>query len=116
MENPPSLSETQPRTCPNCGANVSARAKTCLICGADLTLPVELVAPPPEIKRVRAFSWRPVMLAIGMIVILLAGGGLFLRSRAPAALQPTQVRMPTVTETLPPTETPTPQPPTSTPT
>jgi LysM repeat protein len=95
---------------------VSARAKTCLMCGADLTLPVELVAPPPEIRPARAFSWRLVMLLIGVIMILLAGGGLYLRSRAPAALRPTQTPLPTVTETSPPTQTHTPPPPTSTPT
>ena len=95
---------------------MSARAKTCLICGVDLTLPVELVAPPPEIRPARAFSWRLVMLLIGVIMILLAGGGLFFRSRAPAAPQPTQTPVPTVTETSPPTQTHTPPPPTSTPT
>jgi hypothetical protein len=37
------------------------RAKTCLICGTDLTLPIELVAPPPEIKPARASPWRLVV-------------------------------------------------------
>jgi len=95
---------------------VSVRAKTCLICGVDLTLPVELLAPPPEIRPARAFSWRLVMLLIGVIAILLAGGGLFFRSRAPAVPQPTLMPTPTVTKTPPPTETHTPLPPTSTPT
>jgi len=116
MENPPRLSETQPRTCPSCGASVSSRAKTCLICGADLTLPVELVAPPPEIKPVHAFPWRLAALVAGVIVILLAGGALFLRSRVPAAPRPTQTLVPTATETREPTNTPTPETPTSTPT
>ena len=116
MENPPGASETQPRTCPNCGASVSSRARTCLICGTDLTLPVELVAPPPEIKPARVSPWRLVVLVVGVIVIVLAGGGLFLRSRVPAAPQPTQTPVPIATETLPPTETHTPLPPTSTPT
>ena len=116
MENPPAPSETQPRTCPSCGASVSSRAKTCLICGADLTLPVELVAPPPEIRPAQRFPWRLVVLAVGVIVIVLAGGGLFLQSHVPAAPQPTQTPAPAETETLPPAETPTPPPATTTPT
>jgi LysM repeat protein len=116
MENPPRLSETQPRTCPNCGASVSSRARTCLICGADLTLPVELVAPPPEVKPVRRFPWQLAALIAGVMVILLAGGALFLRSRIPAAPRPTQTPVPTATETSEPTNTPTPETPTSTPT
>jgi LysM repeat protein len=116
MENPPRLSETRPRTCPNCGASVSSRAKTCLICGADLTLPVELVAPPPEVKPARRFPWQLAVLAAGAMVILLAGGGLFFRSRIPAAPQPTQTPVPTATETRELTNTATPETPTSTPT
>ena len=122
MENRPSLSETQPKTCPNCGANVSVRAKTCLICGADLTLPpVAPVASEPKAAPAgRGFPGRIVALVAGVIVLaLLVIGGLRLRSRAatppvPPTFTPTATF--TVTPTLPPTETPTPQPSTSTPT
>jgi len=119
MENRRSLSETQPKTCPNCGANVSVRAKTCLICGADLTLPP--VASGPEAAPAgRGFPGRIVALVAGVIVLaLLVIGGLQLRSRAatpPAPPTSTPTATFTITPTLPPTETPIPRPSTSTPT
>jgi LysM repeat protein len=116
MENRPSPSDTQPRTCSNCGSSVSSRAKTCLICGADLTLPVAPLQPTPEIKSTpRVLPWRIAVIVAGVIVLLLAAGGLWLRSRA-ATPPPTPSPIATVTATLPPTDTPTPQPPTLTPT
>jgi LysM repeat protein len=114
METRPSLSDTQPRTCPNCGTSVSSRAKTCLICGADLTLPVAPAAPGPRAQPGgRGFPWRIVALVAGVIVLLAAGGALVLRPRM-AAPPPTPTH--TLTPTRPPTETPTPRPPTFTPT
>jgi LysM repeat protein len=119
MEKPPSLSETQPRTCPNCGASVSSRARTCLICGANLTTPVAPVAPTLEGQAPRRrFPWLIVGVAAGLVALALIGGGIFLRSRAAAFVTPTATYTPaaTATETRPPTETPTPAPPTTTPT
>lgn len=114
METRPRLSDTQPRTCPNCGTSVSSRAKTCLICGADLTLPVAPAAPGPQAQLGgRAFPWRIVAIAAGVIVLLVAGGALVLRPRM-AAPPPTPTH--TLTPTRPPTETPTPRPSTFTPT
>lgn len=118
MENRPSLSDTQPRTCPNCGSSVSSRAKTCLICGADL--PVAPAAPAPQARPARrVFPWsqvlgarRIVAVAAGVVVLLLAAVGLLLRSQA-ATPPPTPTL--TFTATAPPTNTPTPPPPTSTP-
>ncbi len=116
MENRPSLSETQPKTCPNCGANVSSRAKTCLICGADLTLPpVAPVEPEPQAApATRSFPGRIVALVAGVIVLaLLVIGGLQLRSRAatpPVPPTSTPAATFTLTPTLPPTETPTSRP------
>jgi LysM repeat protein len=122
MENRPSLSETQPKTCPNCGANVSVRAKTCLICGADLTLPpvAPVASEPKAAPDARGFLGRIVALVTGVIVLaLLVLGGLQLWSRAAAPPAPptsTPTATFTITPTQPPTETPTPQPSTSTPT
>lgn len=119
MESSPVPSETQPRTCPNCGASVSARARTCLICGAELTPSGSIVAPKIEaVSRPapRRASWLIVAIVAGLIVLLLGAGGVFLRARATTAAQPTRTPAPTATETLPPTETPTPPPPTETPT
>ena len=120
MENRPSLSDTQPRTCPNCGTSVSSRARTCLVCGAELTQPVASTTPAAEAKPARAFPWsqipsrgRIVVIAAGGIVLLLAVVGLLLR---PRAMTPPPTPSLTFTVTLPPTETPTPRPPTSTPT
>lgn len=114
MENRPSLSDTQPRTCPNCGTSVSSRAKTCLMCGADLTLPVAPAAREPEARpAAHAFSWRSVAITAGVIALLLAGGVLLLRPRAAMPL-PTPTL--TFTPVLMPTDTPTPQPPSTTPT
>jgi LysM repeat protein len=114
MENRPSLSDTRPRTCPNCGTSVSSRAKTCLICGAGLTLPVAPAAREPEVgPAARAFSWRIVAITAGVIALLLAGGVLLLRPRVATPLATPTL---TFTPTSMPTDTPTPQPPTATPT
>jgi len=114
MGTPPGLSDTQPRACPACGASVSSRAKTCLICGADLTpsvtpIRLEIHAQPAP----RRLPWRLVMIALGMLVLLLTAGGLWLRLSAAVAPTPapTSTSLPTAT----PTDTPTPLP-TETPT
>jgi LysM repeat protein len=53
----------------------------------------------------------------GLMAVSLIGGGLYLRSRETApTLEPTTPPVPTATETLPPSVTPTPRPPTNTPT
>jgi LysM repeat protein len=121
MEKRPSLSETQPRTCPSCGSSVSSRAKTCLICGAELTPTGSFVAPQPVIapQPVAQKPFQRVFALVGGVIVLglLVVGGLQLRSRAatppvPPTLTPTATLV--ATPTLPPTETPTPLPPTST--
>lgn len=123
MENPLHASETQPRTCPNCGASVSSRAKTCLICGAELTPSGSITAPKLDALAAaqpapRRASWRLMAIIVGVIVLALAGGGIWLRSRARVASVPsaTPAPVPTATETPLPTETLTPSPPTHTPT
>jgi len=121
MENPPRASETQPRTCPNCGASVSSRARTCLICGSELTPSGSMAVPQLDALSAaepapRRTPWLLVAIVAGVIVLLLAGGGIWLRSRAVATPPPTRTPVPTATETPMPTETPTPAPPTNTPT
>jgi len=87
MGNPAEPFDTQPRTCPTAGPSVSSRAKTCLICGADLTQPVAPAAPGPQAKPGGwAFPWRIVALVAGVIVLLVAGGALVLRPRMAAPL------------------------------
>jgi len=122
MENRSGPSETQPRTCPNCGSSVSSRAKTCLICGAELTSSGSFIAPQPVVppQPVAQKSPRRLFALVGGVIVLalLAIGGLQLRSRAatppvPPTLAPTATFA--ATPTLPPpTETPTPLPSTST--
>jgi len=75
-----------------------------------------LAAPAPQPAK-RRVSWLLTAIVAGVIVALLAGGGLYLKSHATTtALQPTSTPAPTVTQTLPPTDTPTPALPTDTPT
>lgn len=123
METRPSLSDTQPRTCPNCGASVSSRARTCLMCGAELASAVSPVARKPKAapeSAARAFPWpqftargRIIAIVAGVIVLLLAVSGVLLL-RPGGMLQPPPAPTSTATPTPPPTETPTPRPPTPT--
>ncbi len=110
------LSDNQPQKCPNCGAKVSAHARTCLICGANLRAQAAPPAPAVQLGPPRrGLPWRLAGLAAGIVVLLLAAGALLMRPKATVALvTPTQTATPT--EELTPTVSPTPtaQPPTAT--
>ncbi len=112
--------EEQSRTCPACGTKVSARAKTCVICGALLAEEEEAGGAPLAPARARHIHW-PFWIATivtAAVVLgtawLLLGPFLFpgLHPTPTATVTPTWTSTPvaTFTPTPTPTETPTPTP------
>lgn len=116
------------RSCPQCGATISSRAKTCVYCGADLVAIAKAEAAQAKAiereKRTEA-AQRPtriimVVLTAIVIVVFVALITQSTRQSAIAALTPTVTRTPTRAIVLPtataratatPTGTPTPVPP-----
>ncbi len=116
-ELPVKPSDTQPRTCPQCGGKVSSRARTCLICGADLTAPVPTLEPqptPPSRPRLNLKNLLLQILSSLIGLVLLAGmvwGFMTLVRRASRpALSPTPIQemLPTSSPTIAATDTPIP--------
>ena len=116
----------QQRVCPQCGAKISARAKTCAYCNADLVAIAQAAAQQKkaiEQERRAEAAMRPTLLiavvitvfVVGIILVIVAQGS---RQAAIAALTPTITRtatrapLPTATPlpTYTPTPTPTPEP------
>ncbi len=113
-----------PRYCPVCGTRVAAGAKTCLMCGADLTAieaPPEEAAPAPR----RTLTRRQLFLLGGAAILIMAAAialglsspqaGSATPPTATPSPQPSPTATPTValspTPTQPPLPTPTPIPP-----
>ncbi len=111
-----------PRFCPICGARVAEGAKTCLMCGADLTAVGEVEAVEASPLPRRKLTRRQAMILGGAAVIILIAAvivGLATPKAAPAPMEsptPTFSPSPTATPTVVLTPTPTsPPPPTPTP-
>ncbi len=110
------------RTCPECGALISTRAKTCIYCHADLVAIAKAAARQERAieqeKRVEAAMrptlWIVVVVTVVVASLILAIALLGSRQAAIAALTPTMTRAPTrpslPTATPLPTYTPTPAP------
>lgn len=115
-----------PRLCPTCGTRVGTAATKCLVCGADLTLPVAATATPAGGRRSIFMALRGpyglviILLAVGLV---LAIGALVMAATtgfpslldnstdtptATATWPPTFTQLPTETETPVPTFTPLP--------
>lgn len=118
----PAASNTPPdqqRVCPQCGALISSRAKTCLHCGADLVAiakaeaaKVKQLQRQQQEKReeaaqipIRIFVIIITLVVIGLILALVVQGS---QEAANLALTPTVTRTPTRTPR--PTSTPQPTP------
>ncbi len=118
----------RPRFCPICGARVAEGAKTCLMCGADLTAVGEAEAAEASPRPRRTLSRRQAMI-LGGVAVLILGAAVALGLASPKAaatptseiptptLSPSPTATPTVvltpTPTSPPPPTPTPIPPQS---
>lgn len=116
------------RVCPRCGATISARAKTCVYCGADLVAIAkaeeaqakaiereERVEAAQRPTRIIVFAFTAIVIVVFVAIIVQSR-----RQSAMAALTPTVTRTPTRAILLPtatpratatPTGTPTPVPP-----
>lgn len=113
------MAEERSRTCPACGTKVSARATTCIICGASLEIPAEAEAPPPT-TAARSSLWAFWLATVAMALLVLGAaywllGPLFFPQWLPSptpTVVPTRMATPaaTATPTPTPTETPTPTP------
>jgi LysM repeat protein len=125
---PESAAPEPQRLCPQCGATISTRAKTCMNCGADLVAIAKAEEAQAKAiareQRVEA-AQRPTRIivfvfTIAVIVLFVAIIVQSTRQSAIAALTPTLTRTPTRSVILPtatpratttPTGTPTPVPP-----
>lgn len=118
-EPPITIQDSQPRVCPNCGGKVSSRAKTCLMCGADLEIaPAPLVAPaPPAAPGRPRVTLRNVLIQVSLTIVGLAllGGIVWGFSAAvrrarssPPTVTPTLAHTPTSPPTTRPSDTPAP--------
>jgi LysM repeat protein len=125
---PDSAAPESQRVCPQCGATISTRAKTCMNCGADLVAIAKAEAAQAKAiareQRTEA-AQRPTRIIVILFTIVVVA--LFItiivqstRQSAIAALTPTLTRTPTRSVILPtatprasatPTGTPTPVPP-----
>jgi LysM repeat protein len=125
---PESAAPESQHVCPQCGATISSRAKTCVYCGADLVAIAKAEAAQAKAiareQRVEA-AQRPTRIIVIVFTIVVVA--LFVviivqstRQSAIAALTPTLTRTPTRSVVLPtatlrasstPTGTPTPVPP-----
>jgi LysM repeat protein/ribosomal protein L40E len=125
---PDSAAPESQRVCPQCGATISTRAKTCMNCGADLVAIAKAEAAQAKAiareQRTEA-AQRPTRIIVFIFTIIVVA--LFVaiivqstRQSAIAALTPTLTRTPTRSVVLPtatprasatPTGTPTPVPP-----
>jgi LysM repeat protein len=125
---PDSAAPELQRVCPQCGATISTRAKTCMNCGADLVAIAKAEAAQAKAiareqrteaaqrpTRIIVFIFTIVVVALFVTIIVQST-----RQSAIAALTPTLTRTPTRSVILPtatprasatPTGTPTPVPP-----
>jgi len=114
------MSEEQSRTCPACGTKVSARARTCIICGAPLTEALAEAETQPSVAPVRHSHWGFWVAAFAVALLVLGTaywllGPLLFPQVFPSptpTVTPTRTATPaaTATPTATPTETPTPTP------
>ncbi len=111
-----------PRFCPICGARVAEGAKTCLMCGADLTANSDETQAEERLQPRRRLSRQQAMVLGGAAILILAAAVVLGLSSPKAAPIPTVLPTPTLSPS--PTATPTvfltptptsPPPPTSTP-
>lgn len=113
----PSSTE-KPRHCPQCGTRVAALAKTCLMCGADLTqeAPPEAFSTPPTKRAFPRWARAAAITGFALLIVAAMGLGLTrLTTPPPPSPSPTQTSTPTPTATASPTPSLTPTP-SSTPT
>lgn len=125
---PESSAPESQRLCPQCGATIAARAKTCVYCGADLVAIAkaeEAQAKAIEREQRAEAAQRPTRIIVIVftaivVVVFVAIIVQSTRQSAIAALTPTVTRTPTRSIILPtatprasatPTSTPTPVPP-----
>jgi len=115
----PETKTSPTKLCPTCGTRVSLDAARCLVCGSDLTGAGKEGAPRP-MKGVQGSRMPEITLSLpailGLLVLFLTTGAvlvyLALKSTAAPAAEVTAT--PTITQTLAPSLTPTPETPTPT--
>jgi len=112
----PETSSKPAKLCPTCGTRVTSDATRCLVCGANLDVPVKNQASAKPVQGSRMPELTLSLPAIlGFFTLFLAiGAGLvyFALKRTGAVVEPTVT--PTITFTITPSITPTPATPTIT--
>src|SRR3972149_2776026 len=113
-EEPLAGSQPEPqRVCPQCGASISVRAKTCIHCGTNIAaLEAEARAKEKELQRrkreeVAQIPTRAIAVVVTLVIVIFIVGLVVQRTRAAAVLP----LPPTIPPPYPPTATPTRTPP-----
>lgn len=116
-EEPPAGSQPEAqRVCPQCGASISVRAKTCIHCGTNIAaLEAEARAKEKELQRrkreeVAQIPTRTIAVAVTLVIVIFIVGLVVQRTRESAVLALTPTLTPTYTPTATPTRTPLPTP------